>query len=122
MGTASSVEIAKPSRYRSRRRRLRSSGTPSRRRDIGSNIGSLWALQHAAEAALLQEFAARLAGAELCFRPGERAAALARIVRERDSALRALRDKHRSERRQHQVATKPERAHAQATARPHQLG
>src|SRR2546423_580295 len=65
--------------------------------------GSLWALQRSAEAGLLEEYRAKLAAAHRCFRPEQLAAALARIMQERDDALRALRAKHRSERRQASV-------------------
>ena len=73
---------------------------PSRDFHFRSSAAALWALHRAAEAGLLQDYRARIAAARLCYRPEQIAAAVAQIVSERDAALRALRAKHRSERRE----------------------
>jgi hypothetical protein len=106
MGNAGSVESVSPRRYRSNRRSLLPLQTSPHDRSLPfrSASAALWALHRSAEASLLQEYRAKLAAAHLCFRPEQLTAAVARIVQERDEALRALRAKHRSERRQARAA------------------
>jgi hypothetical protein len=101
-GNAGSVESLSPRRYRRKRRRLLPLQMSSHDRSPQFRCPSaaLWVLHRAAEASLLQVYRAKLAAPRLCFQPGQLAAALARIAQERDVALRALRAKHRSERRQ----------------------
>ena len=101
-GNAGSVESLLPRRYRSKRRSLLPLQMLSHDRNpqFRNSSAALWVLHRAAEASLLQEYRAKLAAARLCLLPEQLAAALARIAQERDEALRVLRAKHRSERRQ----------------------
>jgi hypothetical protein len=96
-------ENDQPRRYRLKRKRL------PRVRSLGDDIAVARArvarafdlMRRAAEAQLVQEYAAKLAGLSLCLRPGEVAAAAQRLRAERDAAVSAMRVLWRARERDH---------------------